>query len=200
MARAASPPAACPRCGAALQSTLACLACGALLDEPAGATLFQRLGLPASADLDAAAAERTYLRLSRALHPDFHGGADEAATDRANAATAALNEAWSVLSDPASRAEYLLELLEPGVLERSKQLSPAFLGRAMELSEEAEAAARDPVAAARLRARVAAEADARLAAVLAPAAWEAPDTRRLATALHELRVLRRVLRDLGKPP
>jgi len=190
---------ACPRCGAALQSTLACLACGALLDEPADATHFQRLGLPATTALDAAAAERNYLRLSRALHPDFHGGADEAATGRANAATAVLNEAWSVLSEPASRAEYLLELLEPGVMERSKQLSPAFLAEAMDLSEEADAAARDPRAAAGLRARVQAEADTRLASVLAPGAWVEPDARRLATTLHELRVLRRVLRDLGKP-
>jgi molecular chaperone HscB len=196
---ATAPPAACPRCGAALQSTLACLACGALLDEPAGATLFQRLGLPAGPALDASA-EGRYLRLSRALHPDFHGGADAAATERANAATAALNEAWSVLSDPATRAEYLLELVEPGALERAKQLAPAFLAEAMELSEEAEAAARDPAAATALRTRVGAEADARLAAVLAPAAWLAPDTRRLATTLHELRVLRRILRDLGREP
>ena len=30
----------------------------------------------AGPQLDAAAAERAYLRLSRALHPDFHGSAD----------------------------------------------------------------------------------------------------------------------------
>ena len=84
-------------------------------------------------------------------------------------------------------------------MERSKQLSPAFLGEAMELSEEADAAAQDAAATASLRARVRAQVDARLTGVLAHAAWVAPDTRQLATSLHELRVLRRVLRDLGSP-
>jgi DnaJ-domain-containing protein 1 len=195
-ARTAAPP-TCPRCGAGLQSSLACLACGALVDEAPGATHFERLGLPRTAAVDLAAAERNYLRLSRLLHPDFQTAGDEAAADRANAASARLNEAWSVLSDPESRAEYLLELIDPGVMDRSKTLAPAFLAEAMELSEEAEAAADKPAAAAALRARVAADSDARLAAVLRPAAWEQPDTRRLATTLHELRVLRRVLRDLG---
>ncbi|MBM3984983.1 MAG: hypothetical protein FJ296_04725, partial [Planctomycetes bacterium] len=83
-------PATCPRCGAAPGSTLACRACGVLLDEPAGATHFARLGLPEGPDPDLAAAERSYLSLSRALHPDFHGGAGEAAVERANRATALL--------------------------------------------------------------------------------------------------------------
>jgi molecular chaperone HscB len=159
-------------------------------------THFERLGVPAAPDVDLALAERNYLRLSRALHPDFQTAGDEAAADRANDATARLNEAWSVISDPQARAEYLLELRDPGAMERAKTLSPAFLAEAMELSEEAEAAAGTSAAAA-LSARVRADADARLASVLAPAAWTAPDTRRLATTLHELRVLRRVLRDLG---
>jgi curved DNA-binding protein CbpA len=190
----------CPHCGAAPGSTLACRACGALLDEPAGATHFARLGLPEGPGLDLAAAERSYLSLSRALHPDFHGGAGEAAVERANRATALLNEAWSVLSRPAERLEYLLDLRAPGALEAAKQLPAAFLASAMELSEEAEAAVKRPAQAAALAARVRAEVDTRLAAVLRPGAWQAPDARALATTLHELRVLRRVLRDLGEPP
>ncbi len=197
MTALSAPTATCPRCGAAPASTLACQACGALLDEPAGATHFARLGLPPRPDVDLAAAERAYLRLSRALHPDFHGGAGEAAVEHANRASALLNEAWSVLSLPAERLEYLLELRAPGALEGAKQLSPAFLAEALELSEEAEAAAARPAQAAALAARVRAEVDRRLAAVLRPEAWQAPDPRALATTLHELRVLRRVLRDLG---
>jgi Fe-S protein assembly co-chaperone HscB len=198
-ARATAPLAACPHCGKPPGSSLACLSCGALLDERADATHFERLGLPQSAAVDLAAAERNYLKLSRALHPDFQTAGDAAAGERANDASARLNEAWSVLSDPEVRAEYLLELLEPGVMERSKRLSPDFLGEAMELSEEAEDAARDPAAAAALAARITADADARLAGILAPDAWRTPDTHRLATALHELRVLRRVQRDLAGP-
>ena len=161
----------------------------------ADVTHFERLGLPAAPDLDLDLAERNYLRLSRTLHPDFQPAGDEAAAERANEATARLNEAWAVISDPEARAEYLLELRDPGVMDRTKTLSPAFLAEAMELSEEAETAA-GTLAAAALRTRVQADAEARLASVLRPDAWVQPDTRRLATTLHELRVLRRVLRDL----
>lgn len=199
MSALSAPPMTCPHCGAPPGSTLACRACGALLDEPAGASHFARLGLPEGPDPDLAAAERNYLSLSRALHPDFHGGAGEAAVERANRATALLNEAWSVLSNPAERLEYLLELRAPGALDTAKRLAPAFLAQAMELSEEAEAAATRPADAAALAARVRGEIDARMRAVLRPEAWQAPDARALATTLHELRVLRRVLRDLGVP-
>jgi molecular chaperone HscB len=200
MTALSAPPATCPRCGAAPGSTLACRACGALLDEPAGATHFARLGLPEGPDPDLAAAERSYLALSRALHPAVHGGAGAAAVERANRATAQLNEAWSVLSNPAERLEYLLELRAPGALDAAKRLPSAFLAEAMELSEEAEAAATRPAEAAALSARVRAEVDTRLQAVLRPLAWQPPDPRALATTLHELRVLRRVLRDLGATP
>lgn len=196
---AAPAAAACPHCGAEPGSTLACLACGALLEEPAGATPFARLGQPEVPDPDLAAAERSYLRLSRLLHPDFHGGAGAAALERANRATAALNEAWGLLCDEQARLEFLLERRAPGALESAKRLSPAFLGLAMELSEEAEAAAGRPDAARELADRVRREVDTRLAAVLRPEAWQAPDAARLAATLHELRTLRRVLRDLGDP-
>jgi molecular chaperone HscB len=160
---------------------------------------FERLGVPAAPDVDMELAERNYLRLSREIHPDFQRAGDEAAAEHANEASARLNEAWAVISDPAARAEYLLELQDPGVMDRSKTLSPAFLGEAMDLSEEAEAARRNPQAATRLRMQVQADVSARLAEVLDPAAWHDPDTGRLAVALHEIRVLQRVLRDLGGP-
>ena len=160
---------------------------------------FERLGVPAAPDVDLAQAEINYLRLSRALHPDFQTMGDTAAADRANAATARLNEAWAVISDPEARAEYLLELQDPGVMDRSKTLSPAFLAEAMDLSEEAEAARKNAQAATRLRMQVQAEVASRLAEVLDPAAWRDPDTGALAVALHEIRVLQRVVRDLGGP-
>ena len=160
-------------------------------------THFERLGVPAAPDVDLALAERNYLRLSREQHPDFQTIGDAAAAERANQASARLNEAWTVLSDPEARAEYLLELHDPGVMDRSKTLSPAFLGEAMDLSEEAEAARRNPQAATRLRMQVQADVNSRLAEVLDPAAWRDPDTGSLAVALHEIRVLMRVIRDLG---
>ena len=165
----------------------------------ADVTHFERLGIPAEPVVDLDLAERNYLRLSRELHPDFQTAGDEAAAERANEATARLNEAWAVISDPEARAEYLLELRDPGVMDRSKTLSPAFLAQAMELSEEADEARHNAQAATRLRVQVQADVETRLAEVLDPAAWRDPETGRLAVALHEIRVLQRVLRDLEGP-
>jgi len=186
----------CPACGEAPLSALACLRCGAVLARRPEASAFEDLGLPRAIGLDLDAAERTYLRLSRLLHPDFHGGADPQTVERANRNSALLNEAWETLSDDARRAESLLELHAPGALEAAKALSPAFLMEAMETSEQVESAGGDPAALAALRGRVEAEVAARLADVTSEARWNPPDPRHLATTLHELRTLRRILRDL----
>jgi molecular chaperone HscB len=187
----------CPHCGHDPQSSLACLQCGKLLQEAPGATHFQRLGLPAGVVADAVALEKNYLRLSRLLHPDFHGASDEALRDLALRNSALLNEAYVTLGDPESRAEYLLSLHDPQALDRWKALAPEFLMTAMETSEAVEQAglSHDGDALARLRRDARAEIETRLVSLADPAAWSSPDTRRLATLLHELRVFRRILRD-----
>ncbi|MHC4846519.1 MAG: Fe-S protein assembly co-chaperone HscB [Planctomycetota bacterium] len=184
----------CPGCGEPLLSTLACLACGRVLDEPADADHFARLGLAPGDAFDLDEVETRYLRLSRALHPDFHGRADAADRERVNRHTALLNEAWNTLADDTARAEYRLGLLDPDALERHKQLDPAFLMEAMELSEESEhcdAATRD-----RLIAQVQGEIARRGERLAEDGAWSPPDTAELAVLLHEMRVYKRILRDL----
>ena len=196
---AASAAAVCPACGKPPRSTLACLACGRLLEEPGDADHFARLGAPRSPRVDRAALEAAYIRLSRLLHPDFHGGEGEAALERANRGSALLNEAWSVLTDDQARHEYLLELLDPGALERHKVLPPAFLAEALELSEELESAqsADDARAAAAVVGRVREAMAVREAVLDDPATWGAGDTARIARLLHEQRVDGRILRDAG---
>jgi Fe-S protein assembly co-chaperone HscB len=195
----ASAAAVCPACGKPLRSTLACLACGRLLEERADADHFARLGATRSPHVDRDAVEATYIRLSRLLHPDFHGGEGDEALERANRGSALLNEAWSVLTDDASRQEYLLELVAPGALERNKVLPPAFLAESLELSEELEDAQRgeDARAAAAVVERVRQAMSERDAVLDDPASWAAGDTARLARLLHEQRVYRRILRDAG---
>jgi len=191
----------CPGCGGPPGSTLACLRCGRLLEELPGSTHFQRLGLAPGpgAGADAASLERAYLQLSRLLHPDFHGGADADLRDLALRNSALLNEAYVTLGDDESRAEYLLGLHDPQALERWKLLSPEFLMAAMETSEATEQAVaeRDGTTLARLGSEVGAEIARRLATLNEPGAWTSPDARLLATLLHELRVLRRMLHDMG---
>lgn len=186
----------CPACGAALESTLACLACGRVLIESEQADHYSRLGLPASVDVDADRMETQYLRLSRALHPDFHGASDDATRALANHNSALLNEARRVLADEQERGEYLLGRIDAGALERAKTLAPAFLMQAMDLSEAVEGASgSDADALARLAEGIRQEIAARAAVLSDTAAWSTLDTQRLATLLHEQRVLRRILRD-----
>lgn len=217
----------CPHCGAQPGSSLACLACGQLLEEQ-GDDHFARLGQHSTEPFDKDAAEATYLRLSRLLHPDFHGRSSADVQARAVRYSALLNEAWTTLTDELARAEYVLELHHPGTLEKHKTLSPAFLMEAMELSEELESAqgsgCRQTIQRIRQDARRAVEermegvAEAcghtidRIARDAhhpggqqqgqdVPAALISQhqwNTEQIATLLHQARVYRRILRDSEK--
>ncbi len=213
----------CPHCQQPAGSTLACLPCGRLLVEPEGSNHFERLGQSPTQAFDADNAELVYLALSRLTHPDFHGGSDETTQALANAHSALLNEAWRVLNDDQLRAEYQLELHDPGAMERHKTLSPAFLMEAMELSEELESAR--ATGCAKTIERIRSEAERaireRMAGVTAactdtiariareahhpgaesgtlPTAMLTPhlwNTEQIATLLNQARVYRRILRD-----
>ena len=89
-------------------------------------------------DLQEAELEKTYLALSRETHPDTHPGASPAEQVAILSRSADINDAYNVLKDPWRRARAILELREPGIMDQTKQLDPAFLMAAM---EEAEAVA-----------------------------------------------------------
>ena len=101
---------------------------------------FERLGLPRRFSVDLAALEQAYLTQSRAVHPDFHTlgtGGERAASE---AASAAVNEAYTTLKDPFRRAEHLLALLGGPSAADLKEIPPAFLMEMMDLREEIEGA------------------------------------------------------------
>src|SRR5438046_10701262 len=91
-------------------------------------THFERLGLPRRFPLDPAELERNYLARSREVHPD-HAGNDRASLE----ASAALNEAYSVLRDPFRRADYLLTLEGGPTATEQKQAAPEFLEEMLDL-------------------------------------------------------------------
>ncbi len=75
--------------------------------------------------------ELRYLKASRTVHPDRNKNNEDAAIE----ASARLNGAQEVLTNPWQRYPYLAELLEPGVMARTKNLDQMFLIEAMELGE-----------------------------------------------------------------
>lgn len=105
-ARAAS----CWSCHGPLEKrTLFCATCSAV-QPPAPVDHFARLDLPRRFDVDAAELDRRYFALQRQLHPDRF--ASRTARERAisQSQAVALNEAYEILKDPLSRAEYMLKL------------------------------------------------------------------------------------------
>jgi len=77
---------------------------------------FTLFGLERRFAIDEAALEKSYLDLSRLLHPDrqLAQRSDESLAkrqQRALALSAAMNQAYGTLKDPTKRAEYLLKLL-----------------------------------------------------------------------------------------
>jgi molecular chaperone HscB len=159
------------------------------MDDP-----FGTLGLEPALDIDRNTLEARYLELTRACHPDHHGGGlDEAEQIALLDRAARINDAYRLLRDPWRRAEALLELRDPGVIERNKQLDPGFLMEAMELAEEVATAAEGSSAenlTRRLETSIE-EDRQRLAAAVADRDHDAA-----AVALHESRYHRKALNDL----
>lgn len=102
---------------------------------------FELFGLPAHFGLDAAALDRAYRDLQRAVHPDRFAGASDAQKRLALQASAQANEAYRTLRDPVARAEYMLSLRDAGADgETDTRLPVAFLTRQLERREAAEEA------------------------------------------------------------
>jgi molecular chaperone HscB len=113
---------------------------------------FERLGLPRRFSIDAAGLERAYLAGSRAVHPDYHAAGSDADLAVSTEASAAVNEAYTTLRDPFTRADHLLGLLGGPTAGEHKQMPPAFLAEMLEAREQVEEARGTPEAVARLEA------------------------------------------------
>jgi len=109
-----SAPAVCWACSAALTSSaLLCPKCGKVQPAPISgkaANYFQVFGLDRKLNIDIAALEREFHRLSRRLHPDRFARATLEEQQWSLANTALLNDAYRALRDPIQRVEYLLKL------------------------------------------------------------------------------------------
>ena len=103
-------PVACWSCSIGhSESTLFCPHCSKI-QPPPGGDYFYVFGLEPKLNLDTAALEREFHRLSRSLHPDRFARAQENEREWSLADTALLNDASRTLRDPIRRTEYLLKL------------------------------------------------------------------------------------------
>ena len=90
-------------------STLFCPHCSKI-QPPPGGDFFQVFGLKRGFQVNLAALEQEFHRLSRKVHPDRFARAGENERQWSLADTALLNAAYRTLKDPLYRTEYLLKL------------------------------------------------------------------------------------------
>ena len=103
-------PVACWSCSIAQnESTLFCPHCTKIQPPPSG-DYFSIFDLSPHLNLDVAALESEFHRLSRKLHPDRFARAAENEKEWSLGGTALLNDAYRTLKDPITRTEYLLKL------------------------------------------------------------------------------------------
>lgn len=103
-------PVACWSCSIGhTESTLFCPHCSKI-QPPPGGDYFSVFGLTPKLNIDLAALEHEFHRLSRRLHPDRFARAQQNEREWSLADTALLNDAYRTLRDPLRRTEYVLKL------------------------------------------------------------------------------------------
>jgi len=189
-----------------------CAGCGAVQPPDRTADFFRVFGLPRKFNVDVTDLEHRYKEMTKILHPDRFARADGRARRASLERSVQLNLAWRTLSQPVSRAEYLLSLegIEVGEPAGSKSsgavdsratqpVDTALLVEVMELREAlAEARARgDSAKVASLIAGVQAHHDREMAEVAADFAAGQPNLAAIAARLVAARYYRRFLEEVS---
>jgi len=129
-------PAKCEQCNQPMTTPVVCDFCRALQSSAAVADFFTLLGLPRRFDIDPAELHRRYIALSRHAHPDYHANDTPEVQQLHLSVSAAVNDAYRTLKDPAARASYLLELLGGASSAKDKSVPDGFLQTMMMIQEE----------------------------------------------------------------
>jgi molecular chaperone HscB len=156
-----------------------------------------RLCSPERFALDASTLETNFKRLQQRVHPDLY--ASRSGTEQALSARLStdINVAYSVLRDPVSRAQYILELHGHDAIGEAvgtHASDPALLMRVMEARELLEDRSSSPAAVEALQAEIRGAADAATADV--DAAITAGDYARAAAATIALQYFSKILLEI----
>ena len=113
----------CWACGQAVGGHF-CAGCGKI--QPAGGEdYFAFFSLPRKLNIDTAALEREFYRLSRQLHPDLFAIAGTREQQWSTEKTSQLNDAYRTLKDPIARTQCLLALEGVKLEEQSRSATDA---------------------------------------------------------------------------
>jgi molecular chaperone HscB len=109
----------CWSCGT-MRAVHFCNSCGKV-QPPIPVDYFAFFGFPRKLNLDTAMLEKEFYALSRRLHPDVFGQANDQERAWSLEQSSMLNDAYRALKDPIKRTEYLLRLEGVELEEQSKQ-------------------------------------------------------------------------------
>jgi molecular chaperone HscB len=109
----------CWSCGT-MRAVHFCTSCGKV-QPPVPVDYFTFFGFPRKLNLDTAELEKEFYALSRRLHPDIFGQADDQERAWSLEQSSMLNDAYRTLKEPIKRTEYLLRLEGIELEEQSKQ-------------------------------------------------------------------------------
>ena len=129
-------PAKCAECHKPMSTPVVCDFCHALNPGGTEVDFFTLLGLPQRFNLTEQEVRQKFLALNRHAHPDFHAEESDEAQGLSLRMSANINDAYRALSDPAMRANYLLEVLGGPTLTDDKSVPDGFLGTMMMMQEE----------------------------------------------------------------
>ena len=119
-----------------MSTPVVCDFCHTLDPSAMGTDYFSLMSLPRRFDLSAEEIRQRFLALNRHTHPDFHTEEPAEVQSLSLQISAAVNDAYRVLADPASRGSYLLELLGGPSAEEDKSVPDGFLPTMMMMQEE----------------------------------------------------------------
>ena len=106
-----------------------------MLSGPPPSDYFAIFGIGKTLALDVEDLQRRFYAHSREWHPDRHARAGAQQLAYAEAASATLNDAWRVLRDPVTRAEYVLKSEGFDIGEqRGRDVPPELLEEVFELN------------------------------------------------------------------
>ena len=109
----------CWSCGT-MRAVHFCSSCGKV-QPPKPVDYFTFFGFPRKLNVDAGALEKEFYALSRRLHPDVYGQAEDRERTWSLEQSSMLNDAYRTLKDPIKRTEYLLRIEGIELEEQSKQ-------------------------------------------------------------------------------
>jgi DnaJ-domain-containing protein 1 len=171
-----------------------CPACNEVQPPSPTVSPFERLGLTATFDLDSQTVETAWLRHTRIIHPDRMANRSDRSRRHAAEHAATLNDAQRLLSDPFSRAEWLLRAAAVPVPTAPQHLLMSL----MEAREAAEDVVVRPAVIADGQ-RGFAMAMAVVAAGFGHQSDAADSLARAAAALGEAKMWARLVADIGGP-